>query len=620
MQLNLKPRRGRIIFLLILCSILFLTLIFLSESNIVNGSDRPENISNNTQDGILISASGEQYNFTMINVTDLDLTFQEKCVLTSIKGIINENSSNLYIIDDSASNNWFPILNTTPYLANEEVVGSLIDIISYYKDNFSCVITFNESDPAEMNIATPLSGIYNALMIPNDYYETIATHFFDPFSIYLNLTDTLKEKTTRLEKYQFAYDNYFDLCNQSALALFPGTAPRHLRSFLVSNNIFTLWQPLYVYTEVPDPPLYPDPDEEQEFFEQILDETAENIPIYGYMWPDGTNEGVVIKLISQSNKHLIPSDWISNLAFHSRMKLPEDYIFSQDRSAPLLSLEDKIYITGVWSDGDNIQYVQNFMKTELWDADTPHGQVPTGWTVNPSLYTLAPYVVKHYYDTATENNYFMGGLSGLGYCKLDYYTNLDVLRDFLSKSQQFWDIMDIQEARLWKLDNTADLAMEYTDLNGVFDGYGGGFNVDEPRIVQKIPIIKSVGVNDNIEAPMNFIRNITALTPNRPLFIFFHLLCWDCTTEKWTQLAEDLQALDGVEVVRPDQICNLMNLWATNPSRFLDDIGNGLIIFSTIALMAVLTVTYGPFGAENKILNSDSQDANEKQFGGNGNE
>lgn len=554
----------------------------------------------------LDTAQMEEHHFTMINVSDLDFDSSEHYILSSIKGIMNENGSNLYVIDDSSSNEWFTILNNTPYIGTEEPVSTIFDVIDLYEDNITGVILFNGTDAAEANIATSLAGVYNALMVPNDYYSTC---FIDPLPIQLNLTDIFKEKTTRLEKYQYAYNNYFSLCNQSALALFPGSASRHLRSFLVANNIFTLWQPLYVYTEVADPPLYPDPLEERLFFEKILDETAENIPIYGYMWPDGANEGEVIKLISAANKHLIPSDWISNLAFHSGMKLPEGYSFSQDRSADPIPLEDKIYVTGLWSDGDNIQYVQNFMRSVLWNSDTPHGLVPTGWTINPQLYSLAPYVAKYFYDSATENDYFVGGLSGVGYCKLDYYTDMDVLEDFLGDSQKKWDLMDMEEARLWMIDETAELATRTTDLNGIFDSYGGGRHLYEPRVVQNTPILKSVGIGDKKSEPIDFIRNISRYNLNRPVFVFFHMLCWDCRTEIWTDIVNELESMGDVDVVRPDQICNLIELWAQSPVIFIDEIATAAVIFGGIALVGA-SIFAKP---KSNQLRDDTESRNEKK-------
>ena len=178
------------------------------------------------------------------------------------------------------------------------------------------------------------------------------------------------------------------------------------------------------------PPLYEDPPAWQALYEKILASYPVNTVLFGYMYPDGSNEGVVIHMISAANDYLIASDWISNLAFFKNLPLQPGVTLQQNAPQPVPALQNKIYISTIWSDGDNIQYVEGYMRDNLW-SDNTRGQVPTGWEINPSLAYLAPYIVKYYYDTKTTNDYFIAGLSGAGYCKFDAYTNQTALAVFL---------------------------------------------------------------------------------------------------------------------------------------------------------------------------------------------
>jgi hypothetical protein len=67
------------------------------------------------------------------------------------------------------------------------------------------------------------------------------------------------------------------------------------------------------------------------------------------------------------------------------------------------------------SDGDNIQYNQHAMR-RIWDrAQGVRGQRPLNWTIAPGLVDIAPGIMNYYYSTATANDCFVGGPSGMGY-------------------------------------------------------------------------------------------------------------------------------------------------------------------------------------------------------------
>nr|MDO8116584.1 hypothetical protein [Candidatus Sigynarchaeota archaeon] len=335
--------------------------------------------------------------------------------------------------------------------------------------------------------------------------------------------------------------------------------------------------------------LDPDPRDELDVFEAFLTSTPSNMAVIGFPWADGANEGEVIRRISQANKYLIPTDFFENLAFMSRMKLPDGFEFVQG-PAPHSQLENKIYIAGIWSDGDNIQYVYNYMRPVLWDGGggKAHGIVPTGWTVNPSLYWMAPYVLKYYYEHATENDSFVGGLSGKGYCKPDYFTDESFLHTFINESNKLYELTDISEGRIWDIDDTSEYITSATVLEGIFDGYGGPLVIDQPRVVNGVPIFQSIGVQDDTSGQLEFIEELKDLVPNRPMFFFFHLHCWTCNTTVWTDLANSLNEIEGVEVVRPDVLIHLAKEWQEHEPVLAIPVLVHALVFATTAIIGYL--------------------------------
>ncbi|MHA1734370.1 MAG: GxGYxYP domain-containing protein [Promethearchaeota archaeon] len=537
------------------------------------------------------AATGVVHEFDVVDVRTLNLTKYQRYVLSSVEGVVNKDASRLYLVVSDTSSKWLEYLNSTssgPYSGVELAFDNLSALVDHYQSlgYFQGVVTFDGDDPDEANLASPLAGVYRSLLVPSQVYG----EFGGSLPVVTNVTAALADCPSRVAKYRYALEHYYPICNQSAFALFGGDSPGNLRGFIVANDLFTLWQPLYVPTDVPNgwgaPSLDPDPAEERQLFEEFLADTPADSPVFGYMWPDGANEGVVIKLISEANKYLIPADWVENLPFLDHMELPAGYEFAQNRSAPTPPLENKVYVAGVWSDGDNIQYVYGFMRNVLWDsADVPHGQVPTGWTVNPSLYELAPYVLKYFYETATPNDYFLGGLSGKGYCKMDYFTDAGARAKFLTESQELYDLTDITDARIWQLEGSAAEVTRFTNVTGIYDGYGGPFQYQQPRVVGGTPIIMSVGVSNDSSAPVEFVRHLSTVNPQRPLFVFFHLHCWTCTTAIWTRVAHDLQGLAGVEVVRPDVLSQLVQEWGGDEFEGGVAVANAILTFSGLTLL-----------------------------------
>jgi hypothetical protein len=78
-------------------------------------------------------------------------------------------------------------------------------------------------------------------------------------------------------------------------------------------------------------------------------------------------------------------------------------------------LENKLYVAIFISDGDNIQYVQHAMR-RIWDRSASvRGKAPLNWTIAPGLVDVAPGILNYYYSTATSNDCFVCGPSGMGY-------------------------------------------------------------------------------------------------------------------------------------------------------------------------------------------------------------
>ncbi|MHA1697851.1 MAG: GxGYxYP domain-containing protein [Promethearchaeota archaeon] len=511
---------------------------------------------------VSFQASGDDFNqihnFSVVDVRSMNLNIQEQYLLSSIDGIVNRDEPTVYIIQGDNDLSWLEYINSSEnYRGHVIEFSSIYEIIAFYKDYFNGTVTYDSDDPDSANIATPLCGITNSLLVDDDIHTAVDAVLGKPLKY--NITAILHDNglVTRAKKYEYAFHHFYSSCNSSALAYYLPSATMSLRSFLICEKIFTLWNVLYIKSSEDTGSVPPDDADELAVVEMVLSNTPTNIPIFGYPFPDGGNEGVAVSALSRHGKYLIPSDWIHNLPFLSRMKLPSGYRFHQNRAPESdCSLENKIYITAIYSDGDNIQYVQNFMHDNLWMAPG-RGLFPLSWTLSPSLSKLMPYVLKFYYENGTSNDYFVSGLCGKGYM---YPRDMDqdVLRAYLDDSKILWSIADMRETTTMNLDNARNVYTENIDLDVIYDGYGGNSYV-EPDLVNGIPIISNIGVSGDANDTFDLITKIRSFNPIRPLFISLHLHCWSITIDEWNQLATRLSEFDDVKIVRTDEFSWLLN-------------------------------------------------------------
>jgi len=510
---------------------------------------------------IAIVPSDSAYNFTVVDIRGKSFSLAERYLLASIDGLVNKNGTNLFIIESPIDAHWLDYINGSGmYSGQLQSFAGVLDLVDHFKAHFEGIIVFDKDDPDQANMATPLCGANKSLLVDHDIYAAVKAVFDAPVTYDMTKIVSDNALTSRTAKYAYAFDNFYPLSNQSALAYYAEDAPHHARSFYISNNIFTLWRVLYVHSAPDAGDKDPDPQDQLDLVGRILDETPINIPIYGYPWPDGGNEGAAVTQISRRGKYVIANDWAFNLPFLAKMRLPAGYTLNQNRPATLPALENKVYVAGLWSDGDNIQFVYNFMKFTLWDNRQP-GTVPTGWTISSSCYILMPWVMKWYYENAVETDYFVAALSGKGYM-YPREMNEAMLQAYYADVRPLLDLTDLHELHTMNLGHKAGTVAGLLGdkVNIIFDGYGG-YSYEFPELHHGTPVLHSLYLTlqpDNTEEQFQNVIGLKTVALTQPVFVFFNIHCWSGGSDPifWNKFAARLQAA-GVEVVRPDVLAQL---------------------------------------------------------------
>ncbi|TYP78938.1 GxGYxYP domain-containing protein [Paenibacillus methanolicus] len=174
----------------------------------------------------------------------------------------------------------------------------------------------------------------------------------------------------------------------------------YLRDYAVANKAMVFW----LDSNIP---------EQRALFERILSAVDPGTPYLGWFSNDVEGEFNSVEITSRHSVYVLAADWFSNLTVFSAATKNA----KPPKPTKKPKLENKIYVTYTFSEGDNFQYNQHRMRI-LWD-DPNRGKVPLNWTSSPLLYDGAPAILNHYFETATDNDLLISGPSGAGY----FYAN-----------------------------------------------------------------------------------------------------------------------------------------------------------------------------------------------------
>jgi hypothetical protein len=272
---------------------------------------------------------------------------------------------------------------------------------------------------------------------------------------------------------------------------------------------------------------------------------------------------------------------VSNLSVHSGFPIPA---LHQVRPPVPALQEDKVYLTWLMSDGDNLPVLSRGNFPQLWKDPTP-GQVPIAWSMSPCAALMIPGVVDYYFANASENDVFVGAVSGVGYTYPDDYgqrftadARQKIVSDFLALTNAYLPRSDLRQLWVMGISQPALIeryVAEVTAIDALFPDYGKRADrVDDPcyPAARGIPVFHAV---TNWEEGASRARKIelaveqlrAATTAERPAFL--HAFIWNWGADL-SILPEVMKRLGPQYVaVRPDHMAALARQAMTKQKVFM---------------------------------------------------
>jgi hypothetical protein len=328
-----------------------------------------------------------------------DLSVAEQLLFSSLQGQVNRKQPRILLVQErpeEGRNTWAET-DTVNFQIGKEYDGETkFDLLAKYAEEVKGVVLYDPEKSAHYrNLAGTVAGLQKILPVTQELLDRLKEHGIE-FPVVADLTDL--EMTEPVEIYNHLYDEYWERCNKRViLSARPGRRGdhHHTRDLMAATGAAVVW----LDNRIPE-----ERDVMRKFFGDM---EAGNAIALG--WYSSERSGITTA--SEFGIGTLPADFfVSSTVFSGT-----DHDIQIPSVPKMPKLEDKVYVALFVSDGDNIQYTQHAMRS-LWDreADT-RGEIPLTWTIAPGLVDIAPGIMNYYYQTATPNDCFATGPSGMGY-------------------------------------------------------------------------------------------------------------------------------------------------------------------------------------------------------------
>jgi hypothetical protein len=483
--------------------------------------------------------------------------------VSTLVGLINRGAAKIYCIENADDAFWLEQLDpafpcTRPLVVGSDVLDHLLQV---YRAQVAGLVIYDPALLDTRNVASTLAALRAGLVVSPELASRLQEA---PYQLPV-LTDLRSHCwKSRLQAYVWAYRHLLAECSSELVAgLDPGICGS-LRSYLVTQRVFTCWLDTRKFIPEPATGWYC----ERGLFKRLLRNFQPGALHLGWF----ISEPVSIRLTSRAAMLTLASDHCTNLAVWSSLpgeQAEESFAVSPTRNGDEDTGEpfdaSATYLSFTISDGDNLQYCQHRLLY-LW-RDPARGSLPLGWTIAPTLWQTMPQLANFYRRTATKNDVLIAGPSGIAYMLPSYWPRQQRAA-FLSMTAASLQAMDLRllqvlDSRTWlswfsmKFLNHDLQALFATQLaahglRGVLSGAGTSF--PSWRLRAGLPIYQNLGLALNPQRARTLIQSAIA---RKKRFINVYIFAWT-TTPSDLQLI--VQQLDGnVRVVTPERLLELIS-------------------------------------------------------------
>jgi hypothetical protein len=497
-----------------------------------------------------------------------DLSKDEQLTFSALQGLVNKKQPRIYLENartEEGSDTWpnTPTVNIPK--RNRIPMSNKYDLVKKYAKEVAGVILYDPAkSPHYRNLAGTVAGLHGALPVTQVVYDQLKEQ-----GINLRVVEDLSGLafTTPVEIYSYLYDKYWGKCEKRLIVSAKphdqkgGGNYHHTRDIAIACGAAVVW----LDTLIP---------EEKAVFEKFLGDMKAGEAI-ALGWYSTERSGVTT--VSKFGIGTLPADFFISASVFAGT----DHRIAIPPVPKMPELENKVYVAIFISDGDNIQYTQHAMR-RIWDGTaSSRGKIPLNWTIAPGLVDIGPGIMNYYYGSATPNDCFVTGPSGMGYAMPsntltepgapvgDYMTDEARAAGYARLTETYLQRSGLRVITIW--DNAPPV------LRAAYEKYGRNLygatvqnfkdvpsvagGVENNRLKFDKLIIPYAGSYEHIHSSMK--REISRWDGKEPLFLAYQVDIWnELKPDRILALHDEVNQEfkdKKTEFVRADHYFNLAN-------------------------------------------------------------
>ena len=491
----------------------------------------------------------------------------EKVMLASLQGLANRDAPQLYIVHPPE----FQWEITGPLFSFYErkhgvkfsELATANDALALFARHAKGYVMWDPAVPASMNVAFTIAGLDDALVVTEPLIPLVERHG-------LRAIDDLRGRydgRTDAQIYSDAVDRYWARCARDSIMLMGGHAGAVRQPAMADWGVR---QRMFFHDLSANPTRHP---EELALAQRLLGELNPGATVFGWHSYAKDTEEQWTTLLSGYGLKMEGLHNLPNLSFNCQFSFTPGFKFTNNHNVArdaTLTAGAKVYMSFVQSDSIGIG---------VW-TKPGRGKLPFAWQVTMNWTKFSPAALEYFHESATPNDYFIGGLSGPGYMYPNHIPG-DRFGPLMQEARELMDVLDEHVMEI--MDNSAadgnvgnaDLTREtvdryyeaFPDVLGFINGYGPARTRDlrDTRpMVSYDYYIDPRRPRAEVAADMN---ELIALNSKRPYFFLVHVR----ESNDVNSLVEVVKQLDGpVEVVPLDVFLKLAASNKTYTTRYQD--------------------------------------------------
>lgn len=380
-----------------------------------------------------------------------------KMIATAVQGVINQDSAEVYLFIGDHHIRQLEDTERKYTVLNENVKSGsagLQSLLDKYLCRFSHIYIWNPEEDWTWNMALMLSSQHKGLPLTREFADLVVRKYDWKGSI----TDLSGRWKNRESAYIWAMSELMPECHENILFSVGlrddwRGAPWTLYDYAVASRGFAFWL-----------------DDAQKDEQQII----RDICIAGKYQPGSIVMGYAKSgddLLATVNNYgigYVVSDYYANGSFWCAYP---NKSFTQSKGKTRKVYPGKIYVSIVYSDGDNLQFDQNSLYL-MWANDSLRGTVPVGTTMAAGLQEINPFLLEWYYKHKSDNDELVAGPSGYQFIYGRDYQK-EGYGIWLEKNRRWLASAGFHTACFWHATfgtDCFDLFIKTSGLQGIFDG------------------------------------------------------------------------------------------------------------------------------------------------------